>query len=70
VYILFRDRLSASDMIQVKKVIEHVYERVLGQGTENGHQSNEGGDHEKELHDVSSIAAEKVELLCNDQVHH
>ncbi|XP_062585937.1 WD repeat-containing protein 48-like [Saccostrea cucullata] len=62
-----KDRLSASDMIQVKKVIEHVYERILGQGTENGHQTNEGGDHEKEHHDVSSIAAEKVELLCNDQ---
>jgi len=23
-----RDRLSASDMIQVRKVIEHVYEKV------------------------------------------
>lgn len=64
----YRDRLSASDMIQVRKVIEHVYEKVLRQGVENGHQSNDSGDHEKETYDVSKLAAEKVELLCNDQV--
>lgn len=63
-----RDRLSASDMIQVRKVIEHVYEKVLRQGVENGHQSGESGDHEKEAQDISKLAAEKVELLCNDQV--
>ena len=55
-------------MIQVRKVIEHVYEKVLRQGVENGHQSNDSGDHEKETYDVSKLAAEKVELLCNDQV--
>ncbi|XP_052718579.1 WD repeat-containing protein 48-like [Crassostrea angulata] len=63
-----KDRLSASDMIQVRKVIEHVYEKVLRQGVENGHQSGESGDHEKEAQDISKLAAEKVELLCNDQV--
>lgn len=55
-------------MIQVRKVIEHVYEKVLRQGVENGHQSGESGDHEKEAQDISKLAAEKVELLCNDQV--
>ncbi|KAK3087830.1 hypothetical protein FSP39_011232 [Pinctada imbricata] len=68
-----KDRLSASDMIQVRKVIEHVYEKVLGQGSENGSQNASGGsqereESEKEATDLSSIAEEKVELLCNDQV--
>jgi WD repeat-containing protein 48 len=66
----YRDRLSASDMIQVRKVIEHVYEKVLGQGSDAGSQAANGGNQEKseELEDSSAIAEEKVELLCNEQV--
>ena len=66
----YRDRLSASDMIQVRKVIEHVYEKVLGQGSDAGSQAANGGNQEKseELEDSSAVAEEKVELLCNDQV--
>lgn len=71
----YRDRLSASDMLQVRKVIEHVYEKVMGQGSETGSQtagnnsttSQEKSEAEKE-EDLASIAEEKVELLCNDQV--
>ncbi len=73
-----RDRLSASDMIQVRKVIEHVYEKVLGQGSDAGSQTANsngggggGGDQAKDVEkeeDLSSIAEEKVELTCNDQV--
>lgn len=65
-----KDRLSASDMIQVRKVIEHVYEKVLGQGSETGSQTgNGGGDKtEKEKSSDSAMTEEKVELLCNDQV--
>ncbi|KAJ8322079.1 hypothetical protein KUTeg_000550 [Tegillarca granosa] len=70
--VLDRDRLSASDMIQVRKVIEHVYEKVLGQGSDAGSQtanSNQGGgDADREEPDLPSVAEEKVELLCNDQV--
>ena len=70
-----RDRLSASDMLQVRKVIEHVYEKVLGQGSDAGSQtagdknssSHEKSETEKE-DELSSIAEEKVELLCNDEV--
>ena len=75
-----RDRLSASDMLQVRKVVEHVYEKVMGQGSDAGSQTAGGGgagstanstgdksETEKE-EDLSSIAEEKVELLCNDQV--
>ena len=70
-----RDRLSASDMLQVRKVIEHVYEKVMGQGSDAGSQtaagnsttSQEKSETEKD-EDLASIAEEKVELLCNDQV--
>ena len=71
----YRDRLSASDMLQVRKVIEHVYEKVMGQGSDAGSQAatssttngQERSETEKE-DDLPSIAEEKVELLCNDQV--
>lgn len=57
-------------MIQVRKVIEHVYEKVLGQGSETGSQTGNGsGDKaEKEKSSDSAMTEEKVELLCNDQV--
>jgi len=65
-----KDRLSASDMLQVRKVIEHVYEKVIGQGSEGNQMSN--GQVEKTETDkddeMSSVADEKVELLCNDQI--
>ena len=75
--VCFRDRLSASDMLQVRKVIEHVYEKVMGQGSDSGSQtaggpgtsttSQEKSETEKD-EDLASIAEEKVELLCNEQV--
>lgn len=57
-------------MIQVRKVIEHVYEKVLGQGSDAGSQAANSGNQEKseDMEDSSAIAEEKVELLCNDQV--
>ncbi len=71
----FRDRLSASDMLQVRKVIEHVYEKVMGQGSDAGSQTAGGNSTTSEAKsetekddDLASIAEEKVELLCNDQV--
>ncbi|XP_046396386.1 WD repeat-containing protein 48 [Ischnura elegans] len=88
---LKRDRLIANDFIQVRKVAEHVYEKVLGAGgnssgtgaaagadamgtgspgaerpagsTQNGNNPSEG-----EGPETASLAEEKVELLCNDQV--
>ena len=62
-------------MLQVRKVIEHVYEKVMGQGSDAGSQvatssttnGQERSETEKE-EELPSIAEEKVELLCNDQV--
>ncbi|KAL4217901.1 WD repeat-containing protein 48 [Mactra antiquata] len=65
--VMKKDRLSASDMIQVRKVIEHVYEKVLGQGSDAGSQAP-NQDKCDEMEESSVVAEEKVELLCNDQV--
>lgn len=59
-------------MLQVRKVMEHVYEKVLGQGSDAGSQTaastateRSETDHDE---DVSSIVEEKVELWCNENV--
>ena len=38
-FVVVRDRLSASDMLHVRKVIEHIYEKLLGQGSDAGSQA-------------------------------
>ncbi|CAB1349755.1 unnamed protein product [Coregonus sp. 'balchen'] len=68
---LFRDRLSASDMLQVRKVMEHVYEKIIN--LDNESQTGTSGNNEKpseqkEEEDVAVLAEEKIELLCQDQV--
>ncbi|XP_008550497.1 WD repeat-containing protein 48 [Microplitis demolitor] len=74
-----KDRLIANDFIQVRKVIEHVYDKVLGAGSDSGSVAGGGntvssgspaGDRANtdSNADNSSLAEEKVELLCNDQV--
>lgn len=65
-----RDRLSASDMLQVRKVIEHVYEKIINLDSESqtGTLASEKPSEAKEEEDVSIMAEEKIELLCQDQV--
>lgn len=69
--IVFRDRLSASDMLQVRKVMEHVYEKIINLDTESQTTSSSAndkpGEQEKE-EDVAVMAEEKIELMCLDQV--
>ncbi|KAK8391797.1 hypothetical protein O3P69_017437 [Scylla paramamosain] len=64
-----KDRLSANDFIQIRKVQEHVYEKVLGGGSDTGSTTNNnndrGGDDKAE---TTSLAEERVQLLCNDKV--
>ncbi|KAF7991219.1 hypothetical protein HCN44_002781 [Aphidius gifuensis] len=87
-----KDRLIANDFIQVRKVVEHVYDKVLGAGSDSGSvaggaggggSSSGGGGGGNTVSggspagdrantdsnaDNASLAEEKVELLCNDQV--
>ena len=81
-----RERLIANDFLQIRKVIEHVYEKVMCAGSDAGSQagsptqeSHERGGHTSaQQHnrsasqggegDNSSLAEDRVELLCNDQI--
>lgn len=65
-----RDRLSASDMLQVRKVMEHVYEKIINLDSESqtGGSTGEKPSEQKEEEDMAVLAEEKIELLCQDQV--
>ena len=70
-----RERLVANDFLQIKKVIEHVYEKVIcgssDAGSSAGSPTGEGNSSasaSKDGEDVASLAEEKVELLCNEQL--
>lgn len=82
-----RERLIANDFLQIRKVIEHVYEKVMCGGSETGSNAgsptadNSGGQGQPSSsasghnnrtagnsEDSASVAEERVELLCNDQV--
>lgn len=69
--VLYRDRLSASDMLQVRKVMEHVYEKIINLDNESQTTSSTAndkpGEQEKE-EDMAMLAEEKIELMCQDQV--
>jgi len=68
-----RERLIANDFLQIRKVIEHVYEKVMNGGSEGGSGAGtptsdknhtDNGRHERE--ESGSVAEDRVELLCND----
>lgn len=68
-----RERLIANDFLQIRKVIEHVYEKVMNGGSEAGSGAgtptgDSRGGHGPEGEEGSSMAEGQVELLCNDSV--
>uniref|UniRef100_A0A672LXC4 WD repeat-containing protein 48 n=1 Tax=Sinocyclocheilus grahami TaxID=75366 RepID=A0A672LXC4_SINGR len=67
---LKKDRLSASDMLQVRKVMEHVYEKIINLDSESqtGGSAAEKPSEQKEEEEMAVLAEEKIELLCQDQV--
>ena len=65
-----RDRLSASDMLQVRKVMEHVYEKIINLDNESQTTSSSANDKPSEQEkeeDMAMLAEEKIELMCQDQ---
>lgn len=70
---LFRgERLSASDMLHICKVIEHVYKNWLNPGSDSsGSQSSAAAQDpvksELDPDDLAAAALEKFEVYCNDQ---
>ncbi|KAF0301841.1 WD repeat-containing protein 48 [Amphibalanus amphitrite] len=70
-----KDRLIANDFIQVRKVVEHVYEKVLGTNSEamGGGPAQPpppaaGAEADDRTEGSATLAEDKVELLCNEQV--
>lgn len=57
-------------MLQVRKVMEHVYEKIINLDNESqaGGTANEKPSEQKEEEDMAVLAEEKIELLCQDQV--
>ena len=70
--------MIANDFLQIRKVIEHVYEKVIcgseagssaGSPTGEHRGSNAGTDGSRDRDQDSAVNAEdKVELLCNEKV--
>lgn len=58
-------------MLQVRKVMEHVYEKIINLDNESQTTSSSAndkpGEQEKE-EDMALLAEEKIELMCQDQV--
>jgi WD repeat-containing protein 48 len=65
-----RDRLSATEMLLVRKVMEHVFEKILYPSPDGGEACNGAGPPLQQPSMPAPIPAnieEKVELFCNDQ---
>ncbi|KAF6210381.1 hypothetical protein GE061_013485 [Apolygus lucorum] len=62
-----RERLSANDFIQMHKVAEHVYEKMLGSETGSVAGAGSPADRYEDIELAGGEVEEKVELLCNDQ---
>lgn len=63
-----KERLIANDFLQIRKVIEHVYDKVMNGGSESGSGGGTPTGERKDREESSSQAEERVELLCNDQI--
>jgi hypothetical protein len=61
----FRDRLSASDYLKVRKVCEHVYEKLFvgEEMSGSGSRSEDNSSNSR-----SEKAEDKIEILCQDEV--
>lgn len=59
-------------MLQVRKVMEHVYEKIINLDNESqtgaSGNNDKPSEQQKEEEDVAVLAEEKIELLCQDQV--
>lgn len=63
-----KERLSASDMLQMRKVIEHVCEKmIINVMDENGTANQEQGLNGKGSNEHRTYPIDKVELYCNDK---
>lgn len=70
---LRKERLSASDMLQMRKVVEHVCEKMIVNVLEENNtfsvnqDQDETGKASNLMLEQSTYPTDKVELYCNDQ---
>lgn len=56
--VLKKDRLTAGDMLQIRKVAKHVYEKIFVQEVERDIDEDE----------MTRSANSQIEILCNEQI--
>lgn len=62
-----RDRLSATEMLQVRKVMEHVYEKVLNVSDANYSENGIPSAAQMLPSSLQANIEERIELYCQDQ---
>ncbi|CAK5086302.1 unnamed protein product [Meloidogyne enterolobii] len=62
-----KDRLSATEMLQCRKVMEHVWEKILYPADNSSNENGGGGTTTSSLPAMPENIEEKIELFCNDQ---
>ncbi len=68
-----RERLIANDFLQIRKVMDHVFDKVMCGGSEAGSANDSPtGDghsaHSRLADSTTAVAEERVELYCNDKL--
>lgn len=63
-----RDRLSATEMLQVRKVMEHVYEKILNVAETSYTESGSPSAAQLLPPSLPANIEERIELYCQDQV--
>lgn len=70
--LICRDRLSASDMIHVQKVMEHVYEKIVIADNTPSTPTSQNGDKPNQpqmsAEELAALAEARIELHCSDTV--
>lgn len=64
-----RDRLSATEMLQVRKVMEHVYEKILNVNDASYSENGIPSAAQMLSPSLQANIEERVELYCQDQVY-
>ncbi len=72
-FLKFRDRLSSIDLLQVKKLKEHVYTKLLKPEEINQIQQSESNSISQKTetgsaNDISNLINQSIELVCSEQV--
>ena len=63
-----RERLSATEMLTIRKVIEHIYDRMIRPGIEPQEANGAGGTSVSFHSQYPANLEQRIEIYCNNQV--